>query len=136
MINISTIGLLLATCWLSVPTQAFDEYKINLDSNADRTLDLSDLGVNLTTTFNQLLSPEGIVNQFSLSIVIQVMFIVGYVISGTSCNISDIYILSDPPFVGLTLAWLKTRFTEGPVLELLQYFDIHLSAQVIFKRWT
>ena len=84
MINIITIGLLLATCLLSVPSEAFDEYKINLIDNPDRTLELSDLGVNLTTTFNQLLSPEGIVNQFSLSIVIQIMFVVGYVISGTS----------------------------------------------------
>ena len=84
MINILPIGLLLATWWLPVPSEAFDDFKINLINNADRTLELSDLGVNLTTTFNQLLSPEGIVNQFSLSIVIQIMFIVGYVISGTS----------------------------------------------------
>ena len=97
MINTFAIGLLLATCGLLVPSQAFDDYKINLINNADRTLELSDLGVNLTSTFNQLLSPEGIVNQFSLSIVIQVMFIVGYVISGTTGNISDISILSDPP---------------------------------------
>ena len=82
MINIFPVGLLLATWWL--PVQSFDDYKINLINNADRTLELSDLGVNLTTTFDQLLSPEGIVNQFSLSIVIQIMFVVGYVISGTS----------------------------------------------------
>ena len=88
---------------------------INLIENTDRTLDLSDLGVNLTVTFDQLLSPEGIVNQFSLSIVIQIIFIVGYVISG------------------LTLAWLKSRFAEGPILEFLEYFDLHLSAQVMMK---
>merc|ERR1711881_174561 len=41
------------------------------------------------------------------------MFVLGYVISG------------------LILAFLKTRYTEGPILELLQYFDIHLSAQAI-----
>ena len=84
MINIFSIGLLLAPGWLAVPSEAFDDYKINLINNADRTLDLSDLGVNLTSTFNQLLSPEGIVNQFSLSIIIQIFFIVGYVVSGNS----------------------------------------------------
>ena len=82
MLNIFPIGLLLLPCWLPVPSEAFDEFNINLINNADRTLDLADLGVNLTSTFNQLLSPEGIVNQFSLSILIQVMFVLGYVISG------------------------------------------------------
>ena len=134
MINIFPIGLLLATCWLPVPSEAFDDYKINLIDNADRTLELSDLGVNLTTTFNQLLSPEGIVNQFSLSIVIQIMFIVGYVISG---NIGQYESLTGHfrnqgfLILGLALAALKARYTEGPILEMLQYFDIHLSPQVI-----
>ena len=85
----------------------------NLLENPDRTLDLSDLGVNLTVTFDQLLSPEGIVNQFSLSIVIQIIFVVGYLISG------------------LILAGLKARFSEGPILEFLEYFDLHLSPQVM-----
>ena len=49
---------------------------MNVFNDPDRTLELSDLGVNLTTTFNQLLSPEGIVNQFSLSVILQVMFVV------------------------------------------------------------
>ena len=95
-----------------VPTLAFHEYRINLDNNVDRTLDLSDLGVNLTSTFNQLLSPAGIVNQYALSILLQIMFIVGYVVSG------------------LILAALKARYTEGPIVGILEYFDIHLSAQV------
>ena len=43
-----------------VPTLAFHEYRISLDNNVDRTLDLSDLGVNLTSTFNQLLPAERI----------------------------------------------------------------------------
>ena len=134
MINIFPIGLLLATCWLPVPSEAFDDYKINLIDNADRTLELSDLGVNLTTTFNQLLSPEGIVNQFSLSIVIQIMFIVGYVISGNIRQYESLmahFRTQGFLFPGLTLAALKARYTEGPILELLQYFDIHLSPQVI-----
>ena len=95
-----------------VSTLAFHEYRINLDNNVDRTLDLSDLGVNLTSTFNQLLSPAGIVNQYALSILLQIMFIVGYVVSG------------------LILAALKARYTEGPIVGILEYFDIHLSAQV------
>ena len=48
----------------------------------DRTLDLNDLGVNLTETFDSLLSPSGVVNQFALSVVIQIIFIVGYLIAG------------------------------------------------------
>ena len=79
MIN---IALVLVTSCLSLPALAFDEYKINVFNDPDRTLELSDLGVNLTTTFNQLLSPEGIVNQFSLSVILQMMFVVGYVVSG------------------------------------------------------
>ena len=147
MINTFAIGLLLVTCWLSVPSEAFDEYKVNLINNADRTLELSDLGVNLTSTFNQLLSPEGIVNQFSLSIIIQIMFVVGYVVSGKylcsekcRCYTSqqslvrhyvNLYSQELVFYLGLILAGLKTRFTDGPILEFLQYFDIHLSAQVI-----
>ena len=55
---------------------------------ADRTVDLNDLGVNLTSTFDSLLSPSGIVNQFSLSVVIQIIYIVGYVIAGRIWKIS------------------------------------------------
>ena len=56
---------------------------------ADRTVDLNDLGVNLTSTFDSLLSPSGIVNQFSLSVVIQLIYIVGYVIAGRILKISS-----------------------------------------------
>ena len=56
---------------------------------ADRTVDLNDLGVNLTSTFDSLLSPSGIVNQFSLSVVIQIIYIVGYVIAGRIWKISS-----------------------------------------------
>ena len=92
MINTFAIGALIATSWLLVPSEAFDEYKINLINNADRTLELSDLGVNLTSTFNQLLSPEGIVNQFSLSIIIQIMFVIGYVLSGKYIFINSLLV--------------------------------------------
>ena len=106
------INIALALSCLLLPTKAFDEYQISLSSHNDRTLDLADLGVNLTSTFNQLLSPAGIVNQYALSILLQIMFIVGYVLSG------------------LLLAGLKARYTEGPIVEVLEYFDTHLSAQV------
>ena len=44
--------------------------------------DLTPFGVDLESTFDSLLSPAGIVDQFSLSIVIQLIFVVGYVTSG------------------------------------------------------
>ena len=48
----------------------------------DRTLDLASIGIDLGSTFDQLLSPSGIVNQFALTIIIQLCFIIGYIISG------------------------------------------------------
>ena len=44
--------------------------------------DLTPFGIDLESTFDSLLSPAGIVDQFSLSIVIQLIFVVGYVTSG------------------------------------------------------
>ena len=44
--------------------------------------DLTPFGIDLESTFDSLLSPAGIVDQFSLSIVIQLIFVVGYVLSG------------------------------------------------------
>ena len=54
----------------------------------DRTVDLNDLGVNLTETFDSLLSPSGVVNQFALSVVIQIIFIVGYLLAGVEMTLS------------------------------------------------
>ena len=48
----------------------------------EKTLDLADLGVNLTSTFEQLVTPEGIVEQYAVSIAIQIIIIVGYLVSG------------------------------------------------------
>ena len=48
----------------------------------ERTIDLSSLGIDLGTVFDRLLSPAGIVNQFALSLTIQLIFIIGYVVSG------------------------------------------------------
>ena len=90
----------------------FYQAMINLDNYAERTFDLSDIGVILTSTFDGLLSPVGIINQYVLTIVIQIMYIVGYVVSG------------------LILVAMKARFAEGPIVGLLEYFDGHLSAQV------
>ena len=52
-------------------------------SSPERTLDLSTLGIDLNEVFDRLLSPSGIVNQFALSLAIQLMFIIGYAVSGT-----------------------------------------------------
>ena len=51
-------------------------------TDIDRTLDLESIGIDLGSTFDQLLSPSGIVNQFALTIIIQLCFIIGYIISG------------------------------------------------------
>ena len=55
-------------------------------SSPDRTIDIASLGIDPQATFDRLLSPGGIVNQFALSITIQLMFIVGYAITGGSAN--------------------------------------------------
>ena len=54
----------------------------NAWSSPDRTIDLASLGIDLGDVFDKLLSPAGIVNQFALSFVIQLMFITGYIVSG------------------------------------------------------
>ena len=47
-----------------------------------RTLDLSFLGIDLSQIFDRLLSPTGIVNQFAISISLQLFQSVGYVLTG------------------------------------------------------
>ena len=54
----------------------------NVTTISDRTIDLEDYGVDLGVTFDQLLSPKGIVDQFALSILLQVLFVFGYVVLG------------------------------------------------------
>ena len=80
--------------------------------SSERTIDLSSLGIDLGAVFDRLLSPVGIVNQFALSIIIQLMFIVGYIVTGVG--------------YGLLLA----RTPAGPLLDALKYFDVHLGPQV------
>ena len=48
----------------------------------DRSFDLSEYGIDLGATFDRLLSPKGIVNQFSLTFAIQAIVIIGYVLTG------------------------------------------------------
>ena len=55
-------------------------------SSPDRTIDIASLGIDPAATFDRLLSPGGIINQFALSITIQLMFIVGYAVTGGSGN--------------------------------------------------
>ena len=47
-----------------------------------RTIDLSVLGIDLDAIFDSLLSPSGIVNQFAISLSLQLFQSVGYVIAG------------------------------------------------------
>ena len=63
-------------------TRALDPFDMDIGRAFTTIPDLSPFGVNLTSTFTSLLSPSGIVDQFSLSIVIQIIFVVGYVLSG------------------------------------------------------
>ena len=50
----------------------------------DRTIDLSEYGVDLDKTFNRLLGPRGIVNQIALTAVTQSFVILAYIIGGKS----------------------------------------------------
>ena len=63
-------------------TRALDPFNMDIGRTFTTIPDLTPFGVNLTSTFTSLLSPSGIVDQFSLSIVIQIIFVVGYVLSG------------------------------------------------------
>ena len=63
-------------------TRAQDPLDMDIGRTFTTIPDLTPFGVNLTSTFTSLLSPSGIVDQFSLSIVIQLIFVVGYVLSG------------------------------------------------------
>ena len=48
----------------------------------ERTIDLSEYGVDLDKAFNRLLGPRGIVNQIALTAVTQSLVIVAYIIGG------------------------------------------------------
>merc|ERR1712013_61304 len=77
-----------------------------------RTLDLSFLGIDLSQIFDRLLSPTGIVNQFAISISLQLFQSVGYVITGI-------------------LYAILTASTDGALREAITFFDFLLSPQAI-----
>jgi len=83
-------------------------------SNAfDRTIDLSSLGLDFNDVFDQLLSPKGIIEQFVLSIGLQIMNVGGYVITG------------------IAYAFLVGVVPAGPLLDALKFFEIILTPQAI-----
>ena len=63
--------------WVTALSQAW--------ASNERTVDLDSLGIDPGAVFDRLLSPAGIVNQYALSIAIQLMFILGYIITGDIC---------------------------------------------------
>ena len=68
--------------WVTALSQAW--------ASNERTVDLDSLGIDLGVVFDGLLSPEGIVNQYALSIAIQLMFLLGYIVTGEACLYWDI----------------------------------------------
>jgi len=73
------------------------------------------LGIDLQAAFDRLLSPAGIVNQYALSIVIQIIFITGYTAAG------------------LVYAYVASTTTEpGPALDAVNYLKAHLGTQAVF----
>jgi len=79
----------------------------------DRTIDLSSLGLDFNDVFDQLLSPKGIIEQFVLSIGLQIMNVGGYVITG------------------IAYAFLVGVVPAGPLLDALKFFEIILTPQAI-----
>merc|ERR1712179_351826 len=77
-----------------------------------RTVDLSFLGIDLSQIFDRLLSPTGIVNQFAISISLQLFQSVGYVLTGI-------------------LYAILTATTDGTLREAITFFDFLLSPQAI-----
>ena len=53
-----------------------------------RTFDLSEIGIDVEKTFNNLLTPGGIINQFAISSVTRLIQLVGYTASGRNKLIS------------------------------------------------
>ena len=98
---------------LDTPSQSWDQASQSwFTPSADRTIDLASLGLDFDDVFNQLLSPNGIVEQFVLSIGLQIMNVGGYVITG------------------LGYAFLVERTAPGAFLDFLKFFEIILTPQV------
>ena len=79
----------------------------------DRTIDLASLGIDFEQIFDELLSPKGIVLQFVLSIFLQILNVLGYLITGAG------------------YAFLVDRSDPGPFLDAVKFFEIILTPQVI-----
>ena len=85
-------------------------------SLSDRVFDPSSLDIDFNAVFERLLSPKGIVQQFLLSIALQIMNILGFTISG------------------LGYAAIVRNTPPGPFLDFVKFFDIILTPQVIIDR--
>lgn len=84
-------------------------------SLSDRVFDPSSLDIDFNAVFERLLSPKGIVQQFLLSIALQIMNILGFTISG------------------LGYAAIVRNTPPGPFLDFVKFFDIILTPQAIAK---
>ena len=82
-------------------------------SPVERTSDLSSLDIDLEAVFDRLLSPKGIVQQFLLSVTLQIFNIIGFIVSGLGYGV------------------LLERAPPGPMLEAIQFFGIVLTPQVV-----
>ena len=102
----------------------------SVDKSFEGKTFLDDLGVDLNITFQKLLSPEGIVNQFALTVVIQSIFIIGWITAGQQ----NILLLSRMHFIisGIVYAMILSNHTEGPLYDFLKHWEILLSPQVLF----
>ena len=76
------ISTLVILTLVLAPVYCQEHNENNIQKAERRTLDLSFLGIDLSQIFDRLLSPTGIVNQFAVSISLQLFQSVGYVITG------------------------------------------------------
>ena len=90
-----------------------------------RTLDL--LGIDLAQIFDRLISPSGIVNQFAVSVSLQLFQTVGYLISGVlKYKLCAVF---NPVFLGILYQVLAAT-TTGTLREAITFFDFLMSPQV------
>ena len=74
-------AIIFVVLWLSsmVVSTAADEEERDITK---KTIDLSVLGIDAQAIFDRLLSPAGIVNQFAVSVSLQLFQSIGYVLAG------------------------------------------------------
>ena len=83
-----------------------------VDTVEKSLVSLGDLGIDFDATFDRLLSPSGIINQFALTAVIRIIWTITWIISG------------------IIFASLKDTYTSGPIFEQIQRWDVLFSWQV------